>query len=169
RACGWTVDAVVRRERGVLPVALDGDPRRYLAESAGEAAQVGMRGLFFHPTTGYSFPDATKVAEIVADEIDLGGERLATRLRDHAVSLWGERSFYRLLNRMLFRAAEPDQRYRVLERFYRLPQPLIERFYAGRTTLSDKARIISGKPPVPVWRALKAALPARIKEQYVHA
>jgi len=58
------------------------------------------------------------------------------------------------LNRMLFRAARPDQRYRVLERFYRLPQPLIERFYAGETTLADKARILSGKPPVPIGAAL---------------
>jgi lycopene beta-cyclase len=42
----------------------------------------------------------------------------------------------------------------VLERFYRLPQPLIERFYAGEATLADKARILAGKPPVPIRRAL---------------
>jgi lycopene beta-cyclase len=69
-------------------------------------------------------------------------------------SAWRERSFYRLLNRMLFRAAEPAQRYRVLERFYRLPAPLIERFYAGQATFADKVRILSGKPPVPIGRAL---------------
>jgi lycopene beta-cyclase len=67
---------------------------------------------------------------------------------------WRARSYYRLLNRMLFRAAEPGQRYRVLERFYRLPQPLIERFYAGRASLTDKLRILAGKPPVPIRRAL---------------
>jgi len=69
-------------------------------------------------------------------------------------TVWRERSFYRLLNRMLFRAAEPGQRYKVLERFYRLPTPLIERFYAGEATLGDKLRILSGKPPVPIGRAL---------------
>ena len=67
---------------------------------------------------------------------------------------WKARGFYRLLNRMLFRAAAPGQRYKVLERFYRLPAPLIERFYAGDATLGDKMRILSGKPPVPIGRAL---------------
>jgi lycopene beta-cyclase len=43
----------------------------------------------------------------------------------------------------------------VLERFYRLRAPLIGRFYAGESTLSDKLRILSGKPPVPLVRALK--------------
>jgi lycopene beta-cyclase len=34
---------------------------------------------------------------------------------------------------------------------------LIRRFYAGRTTAADKLRILSGKPPVPVLEAMKAA------------
>ncbi|HEX2561365.1 lycopene cyclase family protein [Phenylobacterium sp.] len=52
----------------------------------------------------------------------------------------------------------------MLERFYRLPQPLIERFYAGRPSLADKVRILAGKPPVPVRRAL-AALPESALER----
>jgi lycopene beta-cyclase len=73
-----------------------------------------------------------------------------------AERLWRERGFYRLLNKMLFRAAEPHQRYRVLEHFYRLDPKLISRFYAGRSGAWDKLRILSGKPPVPVARALQA-------------
>ena len=42
----------------------------------------------------------------------------------------------------------------MLERFYRLPEPLIERFYAGKSTLRDKVRLLAGRPPVPVLRAL---------------
>ena len=61
---------------------------------------------------------------------------------------------------MMFLAAEPADRYRVLERFYRLPEPLIERFYAGGLSLSDRVRILSGAPPVRVGRALQA-LPER--------
>ena len=68
---------------------------------------------------------------------------------------WTRRGYYRLLNRMMFRACEPNQRYRVLERFYRLPQPLVERFYAGDATMGDKIRILTGKPPVPVSRAMR--------------
>ena len=62
--------------------------------------------------------------------------------------------FLRLLNRMLFRAAKPEERYSVLQRFYGLNQGLIERFYAGKLTWRDKARILIGKPPVPIHKAL---------------
>jgi lycopene beta-cyclase len=55
---------------------------------------------------------------------------------------------------MLFMAAEPERRHLVLERFYKLPAPLIERFYAGRTSAPDIFRILVGKPPVPIHRAL---------------
>jgi lycopene beta-cyclase len=56
---------------------------------------------------------------------------------------------------MLFLAAEPDRRWFVMQRFYGLGQALVERFYAGRSTLTDKARILTGKPPVAIVRALK--------------
>jgi lycopene beta-cyclase len=77
-------------------------------------------------------------------------------LRNHARAAWDDRGYYRLLARMLFRAADPPERYRVLERFYRLGEGLIGRFYAGRSTLFDKARIFVGKPPVPLRRAVGA-------------
>ena len=41
-----------------------------------------------------------------------------------------------------------------MERFYRLPSPLIERFFAGKLTLVDKAMIMLGKPPVPLGKAI---------------
>lgn len=159
RGQGWAVGEVLRRERGVLPVVLAGDLEAYFAEPGRDAPQVGMRGVFFHPTTGYSLPDAARIAALVAGQPLNSSRELASALSRESKRLWRERSFYRALNRMLFRAAEPAARYRVLERFYRLPQPLIERFYAGRSTLPDKLRILAGRPPVPLGRAL-AALPA---------
>ncbi|PNB53132.1 lycopene cyclase, partial [Pseudomonas sp. GW531-E2] len=68
------------------------------------------------------------------------------------------RGFYRMLDKLLFRAAGPDERYRILERFYRLDPQLVRRFYAGQSTMMDKARILTGKPPVPITRALRAIL-----------
>lgn len=156
---GWVVEDILRREQGVLPVVLAGDVDRYFAEPGRHIPQVGMRGLFFHPTTGYSLPDAARIAAFVAAQPLASSSELALALTGESRRLWRERGFYRALNRMLFRAAEPAERYRILERFYRLPQPLIERFYAGRTSLADKVRILAGRPPVPIGRAL-AALPA---------
>lgn len=151
---GWRIAGIEREEVGVLPIALAGDIDAYWAESEGTAADAGMRAALFHPTTGYSSPDAARQAELVAALPRLTTAMARTALIEMSKSAWRARGFYRLLNRMLFRAAEPSQRYRVLERFYRLPQPLIERFYAGEATLADKARILAGKPPVPIGRAL---------------
>ena len=53
-------------------------------------------------------------------------------------------------------AAEPAARYRILERFYRLDEKLIARFYAGQSRPTDRARVLMGKPPVPIGRAIQA-------------
>ena len=152
---GWRIAEVVREEVGVLPIALAGDIDGYWAECPASAgADAGMRAALFHPTTGYSFPDAARQAELIASLPTLTTEAARAAIVDMSKTAWRRRAFYRLLNRMLFRAADPPARYRVLERFYGLGQPLIERFYAGRPTGADKLRLLAGKPPVPIGRAL---------------
>lgn len=148
---GWTIEAVLREEDGVLPVALDGDIKAHLSRWEATALS-GLRAGLFHPTTGYSLPDAVRLADRLAG--DFQSATVSADIHRYAHDVWGKRGFYRLLNRMLFRAARPEERYRILERFYRLPQPLIERFYAAGSSLADKARILSGKPPVPLGAAL---------------
>ncbi|MFC5343299.1 lycopene beta-cyclase CrtY [Brevundimonas staleyi] len=154
RSRGWTVEAVVDEEEGVLPIALDGDIEAFWAEGP-LVARVGLAGALFHPTTGYSLPDAVAVARLVAGASDLTSAGLRALVEGHSKSLWAERAYYRLLDRMLFRAAEPGERWKVLRRFYGLSEALVRRFYAGRSTALDKVRILAGKPPVPVGRALK--------------
>jgi lycopene beta-cyclase len=151
---GWNVSEVVREEDGVLPIALAHDFERFWAERPEDVPQAGMRAGLFHPTTGYSLPEAVRVANLVARHWPAGSAALAAGIRAHAAKRHRQQAFYRLLNRMLFLAARPDRRHLVLQRFYKLPQPLIERFYAGRTSWSDIARILIGKPPVPIHRAL---------------
>jgi lycopene beta-cyclase len=155
---GWGPAAVEGEEVGVLPVVLAGKASAFWPKSAPPVARLGLRGGFFHPTTGYSLPDALANAALLTRETDLSTAALFAFFRERAATLWRERGFYRMLNRMLFGAAAPPERYRVLEHFYRLPPATIGRFYAGRSTLLDKARILSGRAPVPVRPALAAAL-----------
>jgi len=150
---GWPANGSPRRETGVLPVVMGGDFDRYWGGDG--VARVGARAGLFHPTTGYSLPDAVRLAALLADRRDFDGAALHEATRDHARRIWRARGFYRMLDTMLFRAAEPEERYRVLERFYRLRPGLIGRFYAGRSTLADKVRVLAGKPPVPISRAIK--------------
>jgi len=155
RAYGHEAE-VVGEETGLLPVLLGGEVASLWPDTDAPVARLGLRGGFFHPTTGYSLPDAVRNAALLARQVDLGSAALHRLFKDRAETLWKERRFYQLLNRMLFRAAAPPQRYKVLEHFYRLPEGVIQRFYAGQSTRLDKARILSGKPPVPVLSALKA-------------
>jgi lycopene beta-cyclase len=153
---GFGLAEIVGEESGVLPVLLGGDLESLWRPADPPVARLGLRGGFFHPTTGYSLPDAVRNAALLAEQPDLGGAALHSLFRRRASTLWDRRRFYQRLNRMLFRAAEPRLRYRVLEHFYRLPEAVIARFYAGRLTAFDKLRIVSGRPPVPVGRALQA-------------
>lgn len=164
---GWKIEALLREEEGVLPIALAGDIEGFLDEGPPGVARAGMRAGLFHPLTGYSLPDAVALAEAISVSRDLSGPALHRLTRDHAVMRWRERGFYRMLCRFLFDAAEPHERYKVLQRFYRLSQPLIERFYAGVSPLRDQARILVGKPPVPVSRAIGCLDEARWRRSLV--
>jgi lycopene beta-cyclase len=153
---GWHVEAVDREEAAALPIATGGDFDAFWP-AADPIPRAGMAAGLFQPMTGYSLPDAVRTADLVSSLPHLTSATLATALRGHARSRWRERGFYRLLGRMLFHAAEPPDRYRLLQRFYGLDEGLIARFYASHSTLRDKVRILSGRPPVPLRRALLAA------------
>lgn len=156
RARAIEVETVTREETGVLPVAMGGDFEEYWRSGGNRVAKGGMRAGLFHPVTGYSLPDAVRLARVVADASNLDGTALHELTFGYARRQWQKRGFYRLLSAMLFRAAEPEERYRILERFYRLDAGLIARFYAGQSSLLDRARVLAGKPPVPVGRAWQA-------------
>lgn len=156
RRQGLEPTEIVSQEAGVLPILLGGRLEDMWSGSGPPVARLGLRGGFFHPTTGYSLPDAVRNAALLAGQSEMSSAALHALYRRRSETLWRQRRFYQRLNRMLFRAAEPKQRYRVLEHFYRLPEPLIARFYAGRLTALDKVRILTGRPPVPVRRAMTA-------------
>ena len=160
RARGWS-GTEMRRERGILPIALAHDAAGFWGDHATGAVPVGLRAGFFHPVTGYSLPYAAQVADVVAGlpgRPDTEGARAA--IRDFALSRARSDRFLRLLNRMLFRGCPPERRYTLLQRFYRMPVGLIERFYAGRLTMADRLRIVTGRPPIPLGTAIRC-LPER--------
>lgn len=163
RERGWHGHEV-RRERGVLPIALAHDARGFWAAYRSGPVPVGLRAGLFHPVTGYSLPVAVQVADVAA-VTQLDTETMRVALRAHAIARADRDRFLRLLTRMLFRGCEPAQRRRLLARFYRLPEGLIERFYAGRLTWTDQLRIVTGKPPIPIRTALTCLTEASLLQE----
>ena len=151
---GWRARQIVREEEGILPIAIDGDIEAFWDEKAGVAAS-GLAAGLFHPTTGYSLPDAVKLADRLAALPDLHADAVFPETRRHSIATWKERGFFRMLNRLLYFAGDASQRYRILEHFYRLDAPLVARFYAARLKTRDKLRILTGRPPVPFGNAIR--------------
>ncbi|HDZ56914.1 MAG TPA: lycopene cyclase [Pseudomonas xinjiangensis] len=156
QAQGWQISAVLREEEGVLPITLAGDFSSFW-DAASHQPISGLRAGLFHPTTGYSVPHAVRLADQISAMDSLDAEGLFTLIHTEAQREWRHQGFFRLLNRMLFLAGRPDRRWTVMQRFYGLPEGLIGRFYAGRLKPIDKIRILTGKPPVPLGQAFKAA------------
>lgn len=157
---GWKGD-VVDQEAGILPVISGGDFNAALAEIAIPGVAIaGARGGFSHPLTSYTLPfavdNALAIAGLIARRPELSGEELAAFCHRRAKRHWRATGYYRMLSRMLFEAAEPDKRVVVFEHFYALRGALVERFYAGRSTWPDRLRILTGKPPVAIPRAIRA-------------
>lgn len=156
-AQGWEIAECLREEQGVLPITLAGDFAGFWREAAGQP-RSGLRAGLFHCTTGYSLPHAVRLADWIAAQPSLNAEALERGICAMAQQAWNSQRFYRLLNRMLFLAGRPANRWQVMQRFYGLSEGLISRFYAGRSTLADKLRVLTGKPPVPINEAVKAAV-----------
>lgn len=147
---GLRVAQVVREESGVLPLTT-----RAEASAVRDGVLVGgYAGGWFHPTTGYSFPVALRLAMHVSSldpekVLEIGWKRLLGHRQSQT-------RFFNLLNRMLFGAVSPAERWNVFERFYRLPTTTIERFYAMDITMADRVRLLVGRPPPGI--SLRAAL-----------
>ena len=158
-AQGWKIGHIVRRESGVLPITLAGDIDQHWRTMGREIPRSGLRAWLFHATTGYSFPNAVRLAEELARAPNLSSKNIAHLIEARSRQTWKAQAIFRLLNRSMFLAAAPSDRIRILDRFYaKLPTSTIERFYAGSLRKTDIAllmAIMATKPPVDVLRALK--------------
>lgn len=148
---GWVIEEVLRKEVGALPLAMVSPKPRIT-----DWPSIGAESNFFNPVTGYTLPMTLRLVQALMDRSSLTIPSMKRVLNQEFRKEGGRLRYYAMLNRMMFLASKNEQRYRLLERFYRLPEPLIERFYSGQLTWMDQARILMGKPPVPLADAMKA-------------
>jgi len=151
----------VSEEVGVLPVITGGNFSAYLGSiRIPGVAIAGARGGFTHPLTSYTVPiainNALFIADVIRKDTRMSGAQFAEIIERRARAHWRQSAFYRMLGRMLFGAAEPHRRVTIFELFYRRPLATIERFYRVQTSLFDRLRILSGKPPVSIPNAIRA-------------
>lgn len=151
---GWDVGEVLSEERGQLPVIYGGDFRSFWNDNEGPDARAGTRAALIQPITSYSLPMAVRSAIMIASTSDITQDNLDRTLKDMAASHWKSGKFYRLLCAFMFKGADPEKRYLTLQHTYTKDEDLLARFYAGKTTKRDQASLLSGKPPIPIRRAI---------------
>jgi len=137
---GWKGGILQRQESGVLPIARSDDVHAFWRGAAARVAKLGLRGGFFHPSTGYGLADAVRTAVLLAGQPDFHGSELHDYFEADVGQLWKKREFYRSFNESLFEAPVQERR-NIVERFYRLDADLIARFYATRLTMVDRMRL----------------------------
>jgi lycopene beta-cyclase len=159
-AKGAPLFQIVREESGILPM-----PWGTARHKPNDVTAVGYRGGFFHPGTGYSLARAAIVAHRIASlahvvpPSDLS--QLVGELLQELRSSWAPSdNFARLLNRLAFGFVPPTWlRDAVYAPVYRLPQPTLERFYAGRTSRRDRWALATAPARMPIFRSTTQPLP----------
>ncbi|MEW4467302.1 lycopene beta-cyclase CrtY [Parasphingorhabdus sp. JC815] len=150
----WNITKISRSEAGCLPVIYGGDFDIFWNMHDGVEARAGTRAALIHPVTSYSLPMAVRTAIMIASMPRINQDKLNENLRKYARKHWQDSKFYHMLCAMMFQAAKPDKRYLTLEHTYAKDEKLIERFYAGNSTRMDRISLLTGRPPVPVTKAL---------------
>ena len=153
---GWKISSIEREEANTTPLPLYQPSFDTLAPesflSSGEDFEldtpiaVSTGHGWYNLTTGAELPDAVRVAEFIADLPELRTGSVRPRLRDYRTGLSEQSLFYRLLNRLLFRAAEPSLRYQIFENLFSLPEDIVARFNSGLVTARDRSRILGARP-----------------------
>ena len=146
RSTGLADSAGVREEEGALPVVLGGDLEAFWAALPG-VPRSGIRAGLFHYTTGYSLPEAVRLADDIAGLPDsLTSAELAQWVRARSFRLWRRGRFFRLLNRMLFWPASREATLRHAGIFLSTAGGSRRPLLFGCVDAGDKLRIVSGIP-----------------------
>ena len=158
---GWEIKAVLGEEKGQLPVIYGGDFEAFWQANGTIDARVGARAALIQPITSYSLPMAVRTAMLIAKMLEIDQASLDDMLRNLAQNHWKDGKFYRLLCAFLFLGADPAKRFKTLQHTYAKDESLLARFYAGKSTRMDKLSLLTGKPPIPVSRAIPLLLKYR--------
>jgi lycopene beta-cyclase len=142
---GWRGGTLESERCRALPMALGDDVHALWRGGSARVAKFGLRGGFFHPSTGYSLADAVPPAALLCEQKTFDGDTLHDLFEAEAGRLWRKREFYRFFNGALFDAPVWD-RHKILSALYRLDPPVIQRFHNDQLGLLDRRRISAIKP-----------------------
>jgi len=156
---GWEIKEIARHQHGTLPLHLQMSPSPEEKTAAGNPLSppsLGDEARFVHPVTGHSGAASLRMIQDILDRSNLTMASLRKCIRERLEKESSNYHYLSLMNRLLFLATKNENRYKIFEKFYQYPEPLIDRFYAGKLTLMDRARIVMTKPPTSMQSTIDA-------------
>lgn len=139
---GWEIETVDRVEVGSLII-----PFEEHTKNDNSPHVISLSGIA-HEVTGYSLPDCVRLCHMLSTLPQKTLKGFTSAIANYKQERKRRSSFYRLLNRFLFLGSPAPLRYKMLQHFYKLPESLIQRFYAGQTSPLDMLKFFSGRPPL---------------------
>jgi lycopene beta-cyclase len=136
---GWKGGTTEGEESEIAAVALGGDFQAYWRLGGARVAKLGVRGGFFHPTTGCQASDAASAALLLAAQRDFSGAALHDLFEATANAVWKRRDTYRSFNRALIGGAGCA----ALAGLYELDAALIGRFFGEKLGLLDRRKVLA--------------------------
>ncbi len=141
-ARNWEIIQVVGEEEGVLPIPLSCWRPKF------QSGEAGVAQGYFHVTTGYSFPIAIRHALLFSSVIDLPESLRQEKQKEFFKRVQKENAYFFFLNKLLFRAARPYERWQIFRKFYSCEKDFVSRFYRANLRGRDKLRMFLGHPPL---------------------
>ncbi len=151
---GWKVKKVTRVEHGALLIPMEGDPDLKVDFVKG-VPPTGIRAGLYHPITSYASSSAIKLAEFISKQPDIESAAMCALIKENIKKLIKYQSVSFILNRMIFRVAVPEKRYKILQYFYTKNDGMVKRFYASTMKLTDYLNLCFGVPPVNIMRIFR--------------
>ena len=147
---GWRTAEVEASCALARPLPIGGDFSGFWRIGGARVAKLGLRGGFFHPATGRTWP--TPPAPPAARRAE-GLQRTALHdlFEEQAKQLWKKRELHRSVNAAIA-AAAPEARRATAERLYRLDAGTLVRFLGDRLGLLDRHRVESAAAKAPLLR-----------------
>lgn len=148
---GWKVKEITRIEHGALLIPMESDPDAEDDIQKGIPV-IGIRGEIYNPITSYATPGCIKLADLISNHPVIESAAIAKFIKEKKPCIIKNRKISYMLNKMIFKVAAPETRYKIFEHFYTKNDNLVKRFYSSSSILRDYLNLCIGVPPVPMHR-----------------
>ncbi|WGS66221.1 lycopene beta-cyclase CrtY [Enterobacteriaceae bacterium ET-AT1-13] len=144
----WIIKKLKSEEQGIIPIKL----KNYKNKIFKNIILNGLKGNFFHATTGYSLYISLILSNKILKINNLNYKKILNEFNYLSKNIYKNQKKYILLNKIFFLLINTNKRYKLIQKFYNLPEILIKKFYIEKINCFDIIKFMSFKPPISYFK-----------------